>query len=109
MESLRCFPKSGIARSCGRSISSFLSNLHTDSIVAAHIFPPTSSGVPFTLHPCQHFFKKFFNPSDLGKMKSQIVLNCLSLMGKDVGLTAVGKACTRPVQTKAKLNSGMES
>ena len=80
-------PSSGIARSKGSSIISFLRKFHTVFPVSAPVYIPTNSctRVPFSPYPLQHLFVDFFMMAILTSVKWYVivVLLCISLTASD--------------------------
>jgi hypothetical protein len=82
----RYIPKSGIAGSSGRKISSFLRN-HQIDFQSGWTSLQFWSSVPFSLHPHQHLLSpEFLNLAILtgGRWTLRVVLICISLMTKNV-------------------------
>jgi hypothetical protein len=81
-------PRSGIARSSGRTMSNFLRNCQNDFQSGCTILQPHQQwkSVPLSPHPCQHLLSpEFLILAILTGMKCnlRVVLICISLMIKD--------------------------
>jgi hypothetical protein len=103
-------PRSGVAESSGSTMSNFLRSCQTDfqSYCTSLQSHQQWRSVPLSLHPCQHLLlPEFFILTILTGVRwhLRVVLNCISLMTKDVELHRRNNSIHQPdSQSSQKLN-----